>query len=224
MLHEEVDQRARDGGRRVEEEGGDPEDGAVQPLQAQEEVVAVLHGEQVVVVLLQDAGVERGHVGVPAHVLLENLGGCEVAAEHVVELLDLRAALGAREDAAVAHHSAHVVMLVEDGRGLGQQRVEVLPDGEHVLVAGVVVVHELAHAHPAANQGEVVGDVDVAGDVLPARQRHTAWHGLGSDALWRTASSGCTAVTLVWDRSQDYTFIHCTPTYEEKRIVGCFKC
>lgn len=177
VLHEEVHQRAGDRGRGVEEERRDPENGAVQLLQAQEEVVAVLDGQQVVVVLLQDAGVEGGHVGAAPHVPPEDLRRSEVAAEDVVVLLDLSAAARAGEDPAVAHHGADVVALVEDGRGLRQQRAEVLADGVHVLVAGVVEVHQLADAHRVSGQREVVGDVDVLRDLLPAGMRTASLKG-----------------------------------------------
>lgn len=168
MLHEEVHEGAGDGGRGVEEEGRDPEDSPVQLLQAEEEVVAVLDGQQVVVVFLQDAGVEGGQVGASANVLAEHLGRSKVATEDKVKLVDVRAAAAARQDATVAHDSTGVVALVENGRDLGQQRAEVLPDGEDVLVAGVVVVHELAHAHAAFSQSEVVRNVNVLSDLFAA--------------------------------------------------------
>ncbi len=141
MLHEEIDERSCDGGRRVEEESRNPEDGSIQLLQAQVEVVPVLDGQQVVVVFLQDAGVEGGQVGPAAHVATEDFGRCEVAAEDEVVAVDLRAAAAAGEDAAVTHHGAAVEALVEDGRRVRQQRLEVLADGEDVFVTGVVVVH-----------------------------------------------------------------------------------
>lgn len=104
VLHEEVHQGPGDRGRRVEEEGRDPQDRSLQLLQAEEEVVPVLNGQQVVVVALQDAGVEGGHVGLLPHVFGVDLRRGEVAAEHKVGLVDLGAALAARQDAAVAHH------------------------------------------------------------------------------------------------------------------------
>lgn len=167
VLHKEVHQGPGDGGRRVEEEGRDPQDGALQLLQAEEEVVPVLNGQQVVVVALQDAGVERGQVGLLAHVFVVDLRGGEVAAEHKVGLVDLRAALAARQDAAVAHHRADAVLLVAYGRDVWEQRLEVVADGEDVLVAGVIEVHELADAHAALGEGEVAGNVDVAEDIFP---------------------------------------------------------
>ena len=141
MFHKEVHQRPGDRRRGVEEKGRDPQDGGVQPLQAQEEVVPVLHRQQVVVVFLQDAGVKGRHVGPLSHVSLKQLRRRKVAAEDKVEGVDLPAAARARQDAAVAHHGAGVVVLLGDRRRLGEQRAEALPDGEDVLVAGVVVVH-----------------------------------------------------------------------------------
>lgn len=123
--------------------------------------------QQVVVVVLQDAGVEGGQVGLPAHVLGVNLGGGKVAAEDEVGLVDFGAAVAAGQDAAVAHHGAHAVVLVAHGGALWQQRLEVVTDGEDVLVAGVVEVHQLADPHAVLGEGEVVGKVDVVVDVFP---------------------------------------------------------
>lgn len=147
MLDEEIHQCPCDSGGRVEEKCRDPQDGAVQFLQTEEEVVPVLHGQQVVVVLLQDAGVEGGHVGPSPNVLFKDLRRCKVAAEDKVKLLDLRATARAGEDATVAHHGTDVVVFANDGRGLGEERAEVLTDGVDVLVAGVVIVHELSDPH-----------------------------------------------------------------------------
>lgn len=96
MLHKEVHQRSRDRGRGVEEKGRNPKDGTVQLLQAQEEVVPVLDGEQVVIVLLQNAGVEGREVCASAHVPAEDLGRCEVAAEDKVIGVDGGTAPAAR--------------------------------------------------------------------------------------------------------------------------------
>lgn len=105
----------------MKEESRDPENGTVQLLQAQEEVVTVLDGEQVVIILLEDAGVESGEIRLMAHVLLEDLGGGKVAAEDKVRLVNLWPAGAPSENAAVAHHCTHVVVLVLDGRGLRKQ-------------------------------------------------------------------------------------------------------
>lgn len=115
MLHKEVHQRACDRGRGVEEKGWNPQDGSVQLLQAQEEVVPVLNGEQVVIVLLQNAWVKSREVCAAAHVLAEDLGRCEVAAEDKVIGIDGAATPAARQDAAVSHHGARVKALVKDG-------------------------------------------------------------------------------------------------------------
>lgn len=141
MLYEEIYECACDSGRRVEEKGWDPQDRAVQLLQTQEEIVPVLDGQQVVVVFLQNTGVEGGEVGPAAHVSTEDFGGREVAAENKVILVDFGATAAPGEDPTVSHHSACVVALVEDRRRVRKQRLEVLSDGEHVFVAGVVVVH-----------------------------------------------------------------------------------
>lgn len=171
VLHEEVHQCSGYRGGRVEEEGGDPEDGSLQLLQVEEEVVPVLYGQQVVVVPLQDAGVEGGQVGLPPHVFGVDLRGGEVAAEDEVGLVDLRAAVAARQDAAVPHHSAHAVVPVGDGRGFREQGLEVVADGEDVLMAGVVKVHQLAHAYAVLSKGEVVGNVDEAEDIFPEKKK-----------------------------------------------------
>lgn len=155
----------------MQEEGGDPQDGSLQLLQVEEEIVPVLDGQQVVVVPLQDAGVEGGEVSLLAHVLGVHLRGGEVAAEDKVGLVDLRAAVASCQDAAVAHHGAHAVVLVADGGGVRQQGLQVVADGEDVLVAGVVEVHQLADAHAVLREGEVGGNVDVAEDVFPERRQ-----------------------------------------------------
>jgi len=173
VLHEEVHQGPGYRGRGMEEEGGDPQDGSLQLLQVEEEIIPVLNGQQVIVVPLQDAGVKGGEVGLLAHVLGVDLRGGEVAAEDKVGLVDLRAALAPRQDAAVAHHGADAVVLVVDGRDVRQQRLQVVADGEHVLVAGVVKVHQLADAHAVLREGEVGGNVDVGEDIFPGRrQKH----------------------------------------------------
>lgn len=171
MLDEEVYERARDSGRRVEEKGGNPQYGTVKLLQTQEEIVSVLDGQQVVVVFLQNAGVEGGEVGPAAHVFTEDLGGSEVASEDEVVLVDVRAAVAAGENPTVADDGAGVEALVDDGRRVWKQRLEVLPDGEDVFVTGVVVVHQLTNAHAAFRQGEVVRHVDVLGDFFTVTQK-----------------------------------------------------
>ena len=171
VLHKEVHQGPGHRGWGMEEEGRDPQDGVLKLLQVEEEVIPVLDGQQVVVVPLQDAGVEGGQVGLPAHVLGVDLRGGEVAAEDEVGLVDLWAAVAARQDAAVPHHRTHTVVLVEDGGGVREQGLEVVADGEDVLVAGVVKVHQLAHTHAVLREGEVVANVDVAEDVFPERKK-----------------------------------------------------
>lgn len=61
-------------------------------------------------------------------------------------------------------------MLVVDRRGVREEGFEVVADGENVLVAGVVKVHELAHTHSVLCEGEVVGNVDESQDILPAEK------------------------------------------------------
>lgn len=156
----------------MEEEGRDPQDGSFQLLQVEEEVIPVLNSKQVIVVPLQDAGVKGGQVGFPAHVLRVDFRRCEVTAEDKVGLVDFRAAVASCQDAAVAHNGAHAVMLVEDRRDVWQQGLEVVADGEDILVAGVVKVHQLAHPHTVLCEGEVGGNVNVAEDIFPARRKH----------------------------------------------------
>lgn len=62
-------------------------------------------------------------------------------------------------------------MLVVDRRGVGEQRFEVVADGENVFVARVIEVHELAHTHSVLCKGEVVGNVDESQDILPVDNR-----------------------------------------------------
>lgn len=152
----------------MKEEGWDPQDGSSQLLQVQEEVIPVLDGQQVVVVPLQNAGVKGGHVGLLPHIVGVDLGGGKVAPEHKVGLVDVSAAVATRQDAAVAHHGAEAVMLVVDRRGVGEEGFEVVADGENVLVAGVVEVHQLTHPHSVLCEGEVVGNVDESQNILPA--------------------------------------------------------
>lgn len=61
-------------------------------------------------------------------------------------------------------------MLVVDRRGVREEGFEVVADGENVLVAGVVKVHQLAHTHSVLCEGEVVGNVDESQDILPAEK------------------------------------------------------
>lgn len=153
----------------MEEKGWNPQDGSVQLLQAQEEVVSVLDGEQVVIVLLQNAGIERREVCAAAYVFAEDLGGREVAAEDEVVGVNGGTAPAARQDAAVSHHGARVVALVKDGRRVRQEGTEVLADGEDVFMTGVVVVHQLTHTNAALGQGEVTWHVDVLGNLFTAK-------------------------------------------------------
>lgn len=153
----------------MEEEGRDPQDGSLQLLQVEEEIIPVLNCQQVVVIPLQDTGVKGGHVGLPAHILRVDLSWCKVAAEDKVGLINFRATVAACKDAAVAYHGAHIVMPVENRRGVWEQRLKVVADGEDIFVAGVVKVHQLAHAHTILGKGEVVGDVNVAEDLLSGR-------------------------------------------------------
>ena len=88
----------------MKEKGRDPQDGSLQLLQVQEEIIPVLDGQQVVVVPLQDAGVEGGQVRLPAYILGVHLRGGEVATEDKVGLVDFWATVTACQDATVAHH------------------------------------------------------------------------------------------------------------------------
>lgn len=176
VLDKEVNQRSRDRRRRVEEKSRDPKDGPIELLQTQEEVVAILNGQEVVVILLQDAGVEGGQVGFPSHIFLESLGRGKVAPKDKIRFIDLLPALAPGQDPAVAHHGTDVVVLVQDGRHVRKQRPEVVADGEDVLVAGVVIVHQLPDPNAALGQGKVFDDVDVLKDFLPktrAKQQKT---------------------------------------------------
>lgn len=121
MFHKEVHQRSCHCGRRVEEKCWNPKNGSIQFLQAQEEVVPILNSQQIIVVLLQDAGVKCCHVGSATNILLKNLCGSEIAAEDKVIFFNLGPAEGAGENATVADHSTDIVVLVEDRRDLRQQ-------------------------------------------------------------------------------------------------------
>lgn len=160
----------------MKKERRDPQDGSLQLLQVEEEVIPVLNGQQVIVVPLQDAGVKGGQVGLLAHVLGVDLRGGEVAAEDEVGIVDFWAAVAACQDAAVAHHRAYAVVLVVDGRGVREEGFEVVADGEDILVARVVKVHQLADTHTVLCEGEVVGNVDVVEDIFPERRKKLLHH------------------------------------------------
>lgn len=115
VLNKEVHQGPCDGGRGVEEKCRDPQNGPLQLLQVEKEVVAVLDGQQIVVVPLQDAGVKSGEVGLPAHILVVGVGRGEVAAEDKVGAVDLWPTVTSCQDPTVTHHGTHVVVLVLDG-------------------------------------------------------------------------------------------------------------
>lgn len=155
----------------MKEEGRDPKDGSLQLLQVEEEIIPVLNGQQVVVIPLQDAGVKGGQVGLLAYVLGVDLCGCKVASEHKVGLVNFWAAVAASQDAAVAHHRAYAVVLVADGRRVWKQGFEVVADGEDILVAGVVKVHQLADTHTVLCEGEVVGNVNVVENIFPEKTK-----------------------------------------------------
>lgn len=131
----------------MEEEGRDPQNGALKLLQIEEEVIPILYCQQVIVVSLQDAGVKRGQVGLPSHVLGVDLRWGEVATEDKVSLVNFWATVASSQDAAVTHHGTHAVMLVEDRRDVWEQGLEVVTDREDIFVAGVVKVHQLANAY-----------------------------------------------------------------------------
>lgn len=170
MLHKEIHQRPGDRCWCVEEKCWYPQDGSIQLLQTQKEVVPVLYRQQIVVVFFQDTGVEGCHVGASSNVLLEDLSWGKVAPEDKVKPIDLLTAAWAGQDAAVADHSTDIVVLLEDGWRLGKERAEILPDGEDVLVTGVVVMHQLPDSHWISGQREITGDVNVLRDLLSARQ------------------------------------------------------
>lgn len=153
----------------MQEEGRDPQDGSLQLLQVEEEIIPVLNGQQVVVIPLQDAWVKGGEVGLLAYILGVDLCGGKVASEHKVGLVDLWAAVAASQDATVAYYGTYAVMLVVDRRNVWEQGFEVVADGEDILVAGVVKVHQLANTHTVLCKGEVVGNVNVVEDVFPGK-------------------------------------------------------
>lgn len=120
MLHKEVHQGPGYCGRGVKKESRDPEDGSLQLLQVQEEIIPVLDGQQVVVVSLKDAGVKCSQVGLFSHIFGVDICRSEVAAEDKVCLIDFRTAVASSQDAAVSHHSTCTVVFVKDGRCLGE--------------------------------------------------------------------------------------------------------
>lgn len=154
----------------MEEESRDPQDGSLQLLQVEEEIIPVLNRQQVIVVPLQDAGVKGGQVGLPADVFGVDFRGGKVAAEDKVSLVDFWATVAASQDSAVAHHRAYAVMLVVDRRGVWEQGFKVVADGEDILVAGVVKVHQLANTHTVLCEGEVGGNVDIVEDIFPVNR------------------------------------------------------
>lgn len=168
----------------MEEKGRYPQDGSVQLLQAQEEVVSVLDGEEVVIVLLQNAGIKGCEVCAAAHVPAEDLSWRKVAAEDEVVGVDGGAAPAACQDSTVSHHGARVVALVKDGRRVRQEGAEVLADGEDVFMTGVVVVHQLTDTNAALGQGKVAWHVDVLGNLF------TAKHTPSLTSHWITVQSG----------------------------------
>lgn len=176
VLHKEVNQCSRDRRRRVEEKSGDPKNGPIELFQTQKEVVAILNGQEVVVILLQDAGVKGGKVGFPSNIFLESLSWSKIAPKDKIRFIDFLPALAPSQDPAVANHCTDVVMLVQDGRHVRKQRLEVIADGENVLMAGVVVVHQLPNPNAALDQGKVFDHVDMLKDFLPktrAKQQKT---------------------------------------------------
>lgn len=160
----------------MKEKSWNPQNGSIQLLQTQEEIVSVLDGKQVVIVLLQNARIKGREVRVSAHVLAEDLGWCEVAAEDEVVGVDGTAAPAACQDAAVSHDGARVVALVEDRRRVRQEGAEVLTNGEDVFMTGVVVVHQLTDTNAALGQGEVMWHVDVLGNLFTAKKTKTNTH------------------------------------------------
>lgn len=152
------------------EEGRDPQDGSLQLFQVEIEVIPVLNGQQVVVVLLQDTRIKGCQIGLPAYIRVVQICGGKVTAEHKIGLVNFWSTLAACQDATVAHHGTHVEMSVENRRGVWEQRFEVVADGEDILVAGVVKVHQLAQAHAVLYEGEVVGNVNVVEYIFPGKE------------------------------------------------------
>lgn len=130
-----------------------------------------MNGQQVIVIPLQDAGVKGGQVGLLAYILGVDVGGGKVAAEDKIGLVNFRATVAAGKNATISHHGTHAVVLIEDGRGVGKQGFEVVTDGENILVAGVVKVHQLANTHAVLRKGKVVGNVDVVEDIFPEKKK-----------------------------------------------------
>lgn len=126
-----------------------------------------MNGQEVIVIPLQDAGVESGQVGLPTHIFRVDLCGGKVAAKDKVGLVDFWAAVAACENATVSHHSTHTVVPVEDRRDVWEQGLEVVADREYVLVAGVVKVHQLANTHAVLGEGEIVGNINIVEDIVP---------------------------------------------------------
>lgn len=154
----------------MEEEGRDPENGSVELLQAEKKVIAILNGHQVVVILLQNAGVEGGKVGFPADVLLERLGRGKIATENKIGFIDFLPTLTAHQDPAVSDNGANVVVFVLNGRDVGKQRPEVIANGENVFMAGVIVVHQLSDPNHALGQRKVLDHVNVLQNLLPENE------------------------------------------------------
>lgn len=135
MLDKKIHQGPSYCGGGMKEKGRDPQDGSLQLLQVEKEIIPVLNGKQIIVVPLQDTGVKSGQVGLPAYVLGVDLRGGEVAAEDKVGLVDFRATVAACQDAAVSHHSTYTVVLVVDRRCVRKQGLKVVTDGEDIFVA-----------------------------------------------------------------------------------------
>lgn len=58
-------------------------------------------------------------------------------------------------------------MLVQDGRHIGKQRSEVIADGENILMAGIIVMHQLSDPNTVLGQRKVFYYIDVLKDFLP---------------------------------------------------------
>lgn len=156
-----------------------------------------MNGQQVIVIPLQDAGVKGGQVGLLAYILGVDVGGGKVAAEDKIGLVNFRATVAAGKNATISHHGTHAVVLIEDGRGVGKQGFEVVTDGENILVAGVVKVHQLANTHAVLRKGKVVGNVDVVEDIFPEKKK-----------MLKKSPKPITATTSLFLFTECYRHIH----------------
>lgn len=151
-------------------EGRDPEDAAVKAVQALQQLLPPRLIHQVLEGSLDDRRVHGHQVCLRPHVLRVLLHGSQVAPDDKAVCVDLGATAAAQQHPRVAYDGTGGELLALEGRGAGQQLIQVLRD-VHGAVPVKDVVNDIPRLQRPLQHGNVLLCIQELQDLFPDLQR-----------------------------------------------------